>query len=208
MDPLFDPAFSFLVVEEVAVTPTALAFDSPEDGQLSGLEANYWTFDGSADQPVEISVEAENADIVLILYGPDGKEMGWASGPDEVVLTRYNPVDGPLMIVVHGAGEETTGDYTINLTELDIPPIPQACGMDESSIDYGPIDIGSFVTLGRHRPVNGDENWAEPMSQFVGFEAEVIELGGLNDNAACPVVYVDIDGGQFLWRIRDMILLP
>jgi len=89
------------------------------------------------------------------------------------------------------------------LTPTSIP-IPQECGM--SSPYFGPIHIGTLVILGRHRPVDGFANWVEDMQAYVGRQARVTSLAGL-DSGGCPVVNVDVDGGAWYWRIRDMTIV-
>lgn len=80
-------------------------------------------------------------------------------------------------------------------------PIPQQCGMSVAS--YGPLQIGSPVTLGYHTPWAGDANWATEMGRFVGMRTTVMSFEGL-DTAGCPVIRVQADGGQYFWRIRNM----
>jgi hypothetical protein len=63
-----------------------------------------------------------------------------------------------------------------------------------------------LVILGRHRAVDGDANWVSSMDQYVGRQARVARLAG-TDTAGCPVVAVDVDDGQFYWRIRDMTII-
>ena len=87
--------------------------------------------------------------------------------------------------------------------QFDHQGIPQACGLDPAV--FGSISLGSSVVIGRHRPVDGDANWVEDMATYVGRTAKVTELFG-TDGKGCPVVHVDIDGGDWFWRIRDMSL--
>jgi hypothetical protein len=82
---------------------------------------------------------------------------------------------------------------------------PQACGMADGAIDWGPIVIGTEVILGRHRDVNGDANWSDAMEQWVGQRTRVAHLEGVDDQG-CPVVRVQIDASQYYWRVRDMTL--
>ena len=90
-------------------------------------------------------------------------------------------------------------------TEAGQPPMPVAipvqCGM--SVPDYGPLQVGSGVTLGFHTPWNGDANWAPEMGRFVGMRTTVMSFEGL-DTVGCPVIRVQADGGQYFWRIRNM----
>jgi hypothetical protein len=84
--------------------------------------------------------------------------------------------------------------------------IPQACGMTLADVTFAPIRVGTLVILGRHRAVDGDANWVSSMDQYVGRQARVARLAG-TDTAGCPVVTVDVDDGQFYWRIRDMTII-
>jgi hypothetical protein len=86
------------------------------------------------------------------------------------------------------------------------PSTPQVCGQTAATAFYGPVQPGSQVVLGAHRPVAGDANWADAMGSYVSRTARVTELGGVDD-AGCPGVRVDIDGGEWFWRIRDMQLV-
>lgn len=78
---------------------------------------------------------------------------------------------------------------------------PQNCHQGTAS--YGAATIGATVVLGRHRPVDGDTNWAEEMDAYVGRTAHVASYGDL-DTEGCPGVRVDIDGQQWFWRVRDL----
>ncbi len=84
-------------------------------------------------------------------------------------------------------------------------PGPQACGQREDSVRWEGLQVGAEVVLGRHRPVNGDDNWNDEMTQFVGRTAHVTELVGVDDQG-CPLVRVDVDQGQWYWRARDLTL--
>jgi len=83
--------------------------------------------------------------------------------------------------------------------------VPTACGMTDETVQYGPVTVGSKIKLGRHTPWQGDDNWAESMSQYVGREATVTELSG-TDAAGCALVKVDVDGGAWFWRLRDSVV--
>lgn len=82
--------------------------------------------------------------------------------------------------------------------------VPSWCGM--TSPMYGPITIGSRIILGAHDAVNGDTWWNDAMWGYVGREAVVTELGGL-DPQGCPYVRVNIDSAAWGWRIRNSTFL-
>jgi hypothetical protein len=81
--------------------------------------------------------------------------------------------------------------------------VPRWCGMDERSVTYGSIDEGSEIVLGRHSPWDGATNWSAEMERWVGRRARVTSLAG-RDAQGCAGVRVDLDGGQFFWRLRDV----
>ena len=100
-----------------------------------------------------------------------------------------------------------SSDVYINLPVTTLGPggIPTSCGQAETTADFGPIAVGTQVTLGRHTAVNDDTNWNDQMDAYVGQTASVGTLNGV-DGAGCPVVKVDVDQGIFSWRIRDLRL--
>jgi hypothetical protein len=77
--------------------------------------------------------------------------------------------------------------------------------MTDTTVDYGSIGVGTVVILGRHRPVDGYDNWDAQMDTYVGMQATVTELEGV-DGSGCPGVTVDVDGDYYFWRIRDFSL--
>ncbi len=83
--------------------------------------------------------------------------------------------------------------------------IPQQCGMSDESVDFGPLQVGVEVEIGRHRPVDGETNWVGEMDAFVGRAARIAELVGV-DEQGCALVHVDIDAGDWYWRARDLRL--
>lgn len=80
--------------------------------------------------------------------------------------------------------------------------LPRHCGMSAGYETYGPLTVGAIVVLGAHTPWAGDANWTPEMSPFVGRSARITQLAGI-DSAGCPTIRVDVDGGQWAWRIRD-----
>jgi hypothetical protein len=83
------------------------------------------------------------------------------------------------------------------------PPLPQECSMDPFHADYGGLERGARVRLGRHREVDGDAFWADAMDEFVGRVTTVSGARGV-DEKGCPVVSVLVDEGEFDWRVRDL----
>ncbi len=69
---------------------------------------------------------------------------------------------------------------------------------------YGFV-VGDRIILGRHREINGESNWADEMEEYLGLEATITDLVGVErGDAACYLATVDIDGGQWSWRVENM----
>ncbi|HOG47343.1 MAG TPA: hypothetical protein PLJ35_09310 [Anaerolineae bacterium] len=81
--------------------------------------------------------------------------------------------------------------------------VPQGCGMTAETADYGAFGVGTEVILGRHRSSGGLNNGNAKMNRYVGRRATVTELAGV-DSQGCPGVRVDVDGGRYFWRVRDL----
>lgn len=81
-----------------------------------------------------------------------------------------------------------------------IDDVPASC---RPGADYGSLRVRSPVRLGRHRSVRGSDNWNADMSRFVGRVSRVRALPGV-DGQECLTVRVDIDDGQFVWRVADL----
>jgi hypothetical protein len=73
---------------------------------------------------------------------------------------------------------------------------------------YG-FEVGDRVILGGHREINGEANWSDEMAAYVGKEATITEAVGLEDSdSRCYIVTVDLDGGDWVWRVENMTPSP
>lgn len=77
------------------------------------------------------------------------------------------------------------------------------CGQSEATANYMGLEPGDTVTIQDHRPWYEEQNWVSDMDEFVGSDAKIDELSGV-DAAGCPGVTLDIDEGQYFWRVRDL----
>lgn len=66
-----------------------------------------------------------------------------------------------------------------------------------------PFRVGDLVILGRHNQVRGNDNWASEMDRYVGRQARIKAFVG-RDLSGCEVIHVDIDRGQFGWRVDNL----
>lgn len=196
---------TFLQIEEVSgeLHPFAEGVGS---GQLSGQTPAFWTFTNDVGDGVEITPAEGAEDVIMTLYAPTGQLLRTFDGrtaPENPVLKSNLTTPGNYILEVRGISDDSRGEYQLLLTALETINLPQNCSLDASA-DYGPITLGSRVILGEHTSVNGNTNWNEAMREYLGKEATVIELLG-SDGSGCPIVHVDIDNSQWVWRIRDMI---
>lgn len=67
---------------------------------------------------------------------------------------------------------------------------------------YG-FKVGDRVIIGAHRYIDDNNNWADEMMEYVGMEAKITSLEGV-DGAGCFLVHVDIDDGSWYWRVENM----
>jgi hypothetical protein len=132
--------------------------------------------DAAAFDPAELAAYVPSAGVTSD-HGRPAAGFGVASDPD----------------AIGGGGMFGTGGV----------PGPQACGMTDATVDWAGIRVGSTVTLGRHREVDGVDNWDAAMDAYVGRTATVRTLIGV-DPQGCPIIYVDIDSGYYFWRVRDL----
>jgi hypothetical protein len=171
--------------------------------------------------PSLLLVAASTEDVVMFVRSSSGEVAcdddsgGWPSAllrGRDVLPGRYE-----IWIATWSAG--ATATYTLHVSTRPLPPdrvgaypgVPTDCGL--ATADYGPITFGSTVVLGAHSGWTGPDGrggtvledtwWNVGMWDYVGREATVVELGGL-DPAGCPYVRVDLDEGTWGWRIRDL----
>lgn len=112
-----------------------------------------------------------------------------------------------LVVLLAAAATFSCNDPNTNHEPVGLAfGIPTEC--DQASPNFGPIEVGTRVYLGRHSTsgIVSTEWWNSDMDRYVGSETVVTQLAGV-DIDGCPYVRVAIDGGSWGWRIRDMALV-
>jgi len=120
----------------------------------------------------------------------------WAADMDkfvgkEAVVTSLPGADSQGFLVVRVKGN----DYAWRARNLAVK------GRGEPG-SYG-FQIGDAVILGAHRYIEEDNNWAAEMLDYVGETATITSVEG-TDGANCYIVHVDIDNGDWYWRVETM----
>lgn len=171
----------------------------------------------------ELSLSVRSGlDSTLAVVLPDGTAVcnDDAEGLDARVTEVFPPGAHPVYVGtfdgVTGPFELTIGPplhVSVRYGDL-IPGVPRFCGMAEPST--GPIRIGSPVMLGAHSPYEGPDGhggyvvqdtwWNDGMAPLVGQIGRVTEIA--LDPVGCPHVRVDVDGGTWGWRVRDLRVTP
>ena len=93
-------------------------------------------------------------------------------------------------------------DRTPEDEAVDLPVFlrRRIASLEEQNHDF---HNGDRVILGRHTNVNGGTNWNSRMERYVGRKAVINAILG-PDRQGCIVARVDRDGGDWVWRLRDM----
>lgn len=181
----------------------ALGYTNPGNEVLGNPNDEFNIKWGAADRDVLDEIRAVVEPMMhqelfpRHLFGPDDMDI-FINLPVCKLGGAYRPP------TCGGAPGPGPGPGTVD-PQYDAQGIPQACGMSQDSVDFGSISVGTEIILGRHRAVDGNDNWVEDMEEYVGRSGRVTELFGV-DGSGCPVVHVDIDGGDWFWRVRDMQL--
>jgi hypothetical protein len=72
--------------------------------------------------------------------------------------------------------------------------------MAERELKHGALRLGSRVELG---PIDKD-NWSPDQNRYVGSTTKVVELVSDPDFRGCYGVRVQVDGGVYFWRVRNL----
>lgn len=83
------------------------------------------------------------------------------------------------------------------------PDTTRRCGQYALAPDFGGLNVGVHVEIAEGTAWFGAANWVTDMDVYVGKSARVVELSGV-DEAGCAGATLDLDKGQFFWRVRDL----
>jgi hypothetical protein len=176
--------------------------------------APQYQFELAAPARVSISASSrEDATLVVVL--PDGTTLcdDDTDGYNPRVTATLGPGEHLVFVGTYAAIPPAAFHLEVGPPPPPpptIPGVPLECGMTVAS--HGPLTVGTPVVLEVHTAWDGPDGhggyvaadtwWSDGMWPFVGMTALIIELG--LDPVGCPIVYVDVDGGAFGWRIRNL----
>lgn len=137
-------------------------------------------------------------------------DTNWSEDMDHYVdqVTRVTELVGVDNDGCPGVHVETdAGVFFWRVRDLEVVQATadddRRCGQSELAPDYLGLTAGAAVTIGEGSAWFGQKNWVEPMQAFVGKQARVTQLSGV-DKAGCPGVALDVDQGAYFWRVRDL----
>jgi len=113
----------------------------------------------------------------------------------EAVVTELPGEDGQGFLCVRVKGNS----YAWRARDLTVK------GRGEKG-SYG-YEVGDRVIIGAHRYIDEDNNWAEDMAAYVGQTATITSFEG-TDGTGSPIIHVDIDNGDWYWRVETLTPAP
>jgi len=152
--------------------------------------------------------------VMIRKHRPVDGNTNWASGMDKYV--------GKLGVIVEFTGNDAKGcrmarlrvngelvDFVFRVRDLEfVEPVVSSSTARESLSGDPRIVVGSIVVVQKHRPVDGNANWASGMDQYIGKRAEVASFCGV-DSKGCKMAKLKVNGSDvsYSFRVRDLELL-
>ncbi|HEX2163335.1 MAG TPA: PPC domain-containing protein, partial [Thermoanaerobaculia bacterium] len=190
--------------ERASATPVEVGVEVA--GSLPSGAPQWLRFAARAGHAYRIEASALPLDTRLWLYSEaaggdllamnDDREaedweprIDWLSEEDTAVYLQLDERDG------------TPGAFRLSVREIE-----PSDALREAAARR-PFDghaVGDRVRLGRHRPIDGVDNWDPGMEPWVGQAATIEELVGQESDTGAWVVRVDVDGGEWVWRTADL----
>lgn len=198
--PKEDGFYADTIDEDIAwYMPPETSFGYSDYGDYSEY-GDYEDYDGRDEDFVE-GVETygfiKKGSIVILGKHEDlNGGTNWASEMDafvgkEATVTELPGTDSQGFLVVRVKGN----GYAWRVRNLALK------GRGETG-SYG-YKVGDRVIIGSHRYIADDNNWASSMADYVGKAATITTLEG-TDGSNCYIVHIDIDGGDWYWRVETM----
>lgn len=138
----------------------------------------------------------EGSTVILGRHEDLNGGSNWADGMEdfvdtEAVVTELPGADSQGFLVVRVEGN----DFVWRVRNLALK------GRGEPG-SYG-YQSGDSVIIGAHRYISEDNNWADEMSEFVGQTAKITSMEG-KDGTDSAIVHVDVDSGDWYWRVETL----
>jgi hypothetical protein len=138
----------------------------------------------------------EGSTVILGRHEELNGGSNWADEMDsfvgkEAVVTSLPGADSQGFLVVRVKGN----DFVWRVRNLALK------GRGEPG-SYG-YQTGDSVVIGAHRYIAGDNNWADEMLEYVGQVATITSMEG-TDGTGSSIVHVDIDDGDWYWRVETL----
>jgi hypothetical protein len=195
------------------------------DGYLKSSKKPFSRADFSVDEAYEdyLSLASRNGERVRasedyekVKKGDLGRFFSYAEGDLPFLIVWDRDLDATPSEEYLGAEFPRILSYRVYFVEariLEIVGEAAVADFSHEALEFAKAKIeefgpGATVRLGRHLAVSageGSENWNPEMEQYVGHEAKIASLEGLDEQGR-PIARVDIDDGDWFWRIENMTL--
>lgn len=197
----------------IAISPTGrrekasvVEVGSEVTGQLESAQPQWLRFAAEAGRAYRVEAYAEPLDARLWLYSESTGDDLLAYNDDrepgdlEPRVEWYSETDANVDLMLDER-DGSPGEFRIAVSEIE----PSDELRERSSRrPFDGHDLGDPVRLGRHQPIDGDDNWDPEMQQYVGRTAVIRELIGQEGDTGAYIVRVDVDNGKWVWRTADM----
>jgi len=173
-------------------------------GELRRGNSDYWTLDGNKGQIVQIEAAAEQFDVSIALYNPQG-EVHLANddggGSRNALMTTMLPEPGRYIVRVHSYGDGGSGPY--RLSRKNDPVRPLSLGVrSEGRLGIGGTEIWTFQgKAGQTIVLSARSADFDISAQLFGPDA--LEIGSSEDGGegtdSLISVRLPLDGTYTVW---------
>lgn len=195
----------------LARVPRELRFGASADQPIRVAPAREEQFDGGLSDTLApgatgwLTFEAVR-DTAYAVYAD-------ANDPTDAVAVTIRPANARAAVVaehapgapsasVHVEADPEVSSWLVAVRNESSVPARVIVGVIAEQAFDG-FRVGDVVRIGRHDVYRGIDNWADAMGAYVGRNGAITELVG-RDASGAWVVRLDVDGGEYVWRTRNM----
>ncbi|MEO1201068.1 MAG: hypothetical protein AAFX10_00075 [Pseudomonadota bacterium] len=181
----------------------SLVSGAADSGSIDLADIDVWTVQADAGDTIQLDVTetgaGNNFSPLVLLYGPDGTNIGSGFGANVATLTRAASIGGlhSVFVVDGNSGATGTGDYDISLTRTpggaSVPPGAVISTLSNGDVAAGALN-GAGVIAKYGLPVAAGEQVQLQLADLTGSNSITLTLqvfdaaGGLVASAASNTV--------------------
>ena len=177
--------------EELAVNETAIV-------RFPGIGGEFMMSGTDGEVAGRLLIQREFGDISTLNISVERRDEGYSVQKTVEKWHGWTSVEWPV---------EPNVRYRVRIEGKESKDAFLVVSGIDMEIPYDGIRLDDYVRLGRHRSVEGDDNWNELMDKYVGCIARVEELSS-RDKSGSFTVRVDMEyiesDKNWVWRTRDL----